>query len=67
MVYIDGFSSHADRDELMGWLSALEKPPRRVFVTHGEEEAALAFAEHIGDEKGWEATAPSYGDEFDLD
>ena len=67
VVEIDGFSSHADRDELMGWLSALQKPPRHVFVTHGEEEAALAFAEHIRESKGWKTTAPAYGDEFELD
>jgi metallo-beta-lactamase family protein len=67
IVEIDGFSSHADRSELMDWLSSLKKPPRHVFVTHGEEEAAISFAKLIGEEKGWKATAPAYGDEFDLD
>lgn len=67
IVQIDGFSSHADMNELMGWLSALKKSPRHVFVTHGEEEAALSFAGLIGEKKGWKATAPVYGEEFDLD
>lgn len=64
---IDGFSSHADRDELLGWLSSIKTSPKHVFVTHGEEEAAESFAGLIGEKKGWKATAPSYGDEFELD
>ena len=32
---IDGFSSHADRDGLLAWLSDIHTPPRCVFVTHG--------------------------------
>jgi metallo-beta-lactamase family protein len=64
---IDGFSSHADRDELLDWLSSLKNSPRHIFVTHGEEEAAESFAGFVGEKKGWKTTAPSYGDEFDLD
>ncbi len=64
---IDGFSSHADRDELLRWLSSIEKPPRHVFVTHGEEEAAISFARLISEKRGWKATSPAYEEEFDLD
>jgi len=67
IVKIDGFSSHADRDELLSWLSSIKKPPRHVFVTHGEEEAALHYAGLVAEKKGWKATAPAYGDEFELD
>ena len=42
---INGFSAHADRDELLGWLSNFKKPPRKLFVIHGEEESALALAQ----------------------
>ncbi len=57
---IPGFSAHADRDELTRWLSGMQKPPRRVFVTHGEPEASAAFAKHIGEHFGWQATVPEY-------
>jgi metallo-beta-lactamase family protein len=57
---IPGFSAHADRDELTRWLSGMGRPPRRVFVTHGEPEAAAAFAKHVGERFGWPATVPSY-------
>jgi len=57
---IPGFSAHADRDELTRWLSGMQKPPRRVFVTHGEPEASAAFAKHIGEHFGWQAHVPAY-------
>ena len=67
VAMIGGFSAHADKNELLGWLSSLKRPPRQVFVTHGEEEAATHFAGLLHEEKGYKATAPYYGDEFDLD
>ncbi|MGA1864898.1 MAG: MBL fold metallo-hydrolase RNA specificity domain-containing protein [bacterium] len=57
---INGFSAHADRDELAGWVSNLKRPPKHVFVTHGEPEAASAFALHIKEKTGWNVSVPSY-------
>lgn len=67
VVQIDGFSSHADRNELMRWLSGLKSAPQHVFVTHGEEEAAESFSALIREKKDWQTTVPSYGDEVELD
>jgi metallo-beta-lactamase family protein len=64
---IDGFSAHADANELQKWLAHLEKPPRRIFVTHGEPEAAQAFAGIIKDKMGWQVSVPGYLDEAVLD
>ena len=64
---IHGFSGHADRNELMKWLSGLTKPPRRLFVTHGEEEASEAFAKFVREEKGWEVSVPEFNDSVELD
>ena len=38
-----GLSGHADRTGLLQWLNHFEQPPRKVFLTHGEEHAALAL------------------------
>ena len=57
---MDGFSAHADRDELMRWLSAFEKTPRGVFVTHGESEVTEKFCGYIKEKTGWKAAAPAY-------
>jgi metallo-beta-lactamase family protein len=57
---LDGFSAHADRDELMKWLSAFKKPPRQVFLTHGESEVIERFCRYIKEKTGWKVAAPTY-------
>jgi len=64
---ISGFSAHADRDELYRWISSLKNPPRKLFVTHGEEKAATAFRDFLSEKTGWNCVVPSYGDEVLLD
>ena len=40
---INGFSAHADRNELLGWVNAMDQKPEHTFVVHGEDEASVAF------------------------
>jgi len=67
VVQMQGFSSHADAVQLHRWLYNLKRAPRHVFAVHGEEEAATHLAETVRQEKGWQATAPEYREEFILD
>ncbi|MFC2033054.1 MBL fold metallo-hydrolase RNA specificity domain-containing protein [Chloroflexota bacterium] len=67
IAQIHGFSAHADRDGLFRWLSGLKKPPRHVFITHGEEESAQNFANYLRDKTGWQVSVPYYGEEVLLD
>jgi metallo-beta-lactamase family protein len=67
VVQVSGFSAHADREELLRWLTGFKKPPRRLFVVHGEPQSAQHFAEHISKEIGWNVSVPAYQDEFVLD
>jgi metallo-beta-lactamase family protein len=64
---INGFSAHADKEELFEWLSELKKPPRKLFVVHGESESANEFADYIREKTGWEVDVPAYQDEAVLD
>jgi metallo-beta-lactamase family protein len=64
---ISGFSAHADRNELLSWLTALKKAPRRVFITHGEPDAAQAFKKFLTEKTGWACTVPAYRQEVSLD
>jgi len=62
IAQIHGFSAHADRDELLAWLSSLKTAPRHVFVTHGESEVAAHFAAFVKEKTGWPTSVPSYQD-----
>jgi len=64
---ISGFSAHADRDELLRWITLLKKAPRKVFITHGEPDAANAFQKFLTEKTGWNCTVPEYRQEIVLD
>ncbi len=64
---INGFSAHADRNALERWLGAFQSAPRCLFVTHGDADAALGFAERIRSERGWNVDVPDYLDTQGLD
>jgi metallo-beta-lactamase family protein len=40
---INGFSAHADRNELLAWTGHLRQPPQHTFIVHGEPDASLAL------------------------
>lgn len=63
---IGSFSAHADWQEIIRWLEGMPSSPRRVFVTHGEPEAANAMAGHIRDRFGWTVEVPTYGERFEF-
>ncbi|MDH5475338.1 MAG: MBL fold metallo-hydrolase [Cyclobacteriaceae bacterium] len=64
---ITGLSAHADRNELLDWLKALEEAPKKAFVVHGEAEAAKQFSRTIKRELGWSnVIVPSYMESFEL-
>jgi metallo-beta-lactamase family protein len=59
--HMEGFSGHADRDELMGWLRHLRRPPEKTFVVHGDPEAADALRLSIERELHWTVRVPQHG------
>ncbi len=64
---ISGFSAHADQNELYQWISSIKNPPRKVFITHGEESQATAFQKFLTDKTGWNCVVPDYEQEVILD
>jgi metallo-beta-lactamase family protein len=63
---LEGLSSHADREELLAWLAGMVTPPRHVYVTHGEPEAADSLRQAISERFGWRCDVPEYRDVVDL-
>jgi metallo-beta-lactamase family protein len=66
---ITGFSAHADEHELDDWLGSFARAgggtgadgrPKRVFVVHGDPDAAEAFAARIRTEMHLDAHVPTY-------
>ena len=66
---ISGFSAHADEHELDDWLGNFARAggtngadgrPKRVFVVHGDPDAAQAFAVRIQDALHLDAHVPTY-------
>lgn len=64
---INGFSGHADRDELDRWLAGLKESPKHVFVIHGETNTAHTFADHLREKNGWPVSVPSYKETVELE
>lgn len=67
VMTIDSMSAHADADDLIAWMSGVARPPRAVFVTHGEPRAADTLRARIVRELGWAARVPEHLEEVDVD
>ena len=66
IVSNDSMSAHADRNEIVKWLSTLPRQPRRLFMVHGEEKALEALRTLVKDRLGWDAHIPSHGERVSI-
>jgi metallo-beta-lactamase family protein len=66
---ISGFSAHADEHELEDWVrgfaasggsTGADGAPKRVFVVHGDPDAAQAFGNRIHADLGFDVHLPTY-------
>lgn len=61
-----GISGHADVNGLLDWVKAFRKPPKKIFVTHGEDSVTEIFARRLEEEFGYDTMAPFSGTMYDL-
>ncbi|MGZ4436469.1 MAG: MBL fold metallo-hydrolase RNA specificity domain-containing protein [Nocardioidaceae bacterium] len=66
VVTAEGFSAHADAEQVLEWLSTI-RPPSTAYVVHGEPEAASTLVDALHDRLGWTAVAPGYLEKVRLD
>src|SRR5262249_35327124 len=66
IVALDGFSAHADQQEILAWVGRLEPQPRSVFIVHGEPEPAETLAGLLRERTGARVHVPEKGQEFEL-
>ncbi len=57
---INSASAHADSAEILQWLSHFKKSPKKIFITHGESDAANTLKEKIKNQFGWACNVPHY-------
>lgn len=63
---IDGFSAHADQDDILDWLGGFENPPRGLFLVHGEYAAQQELAARVQEKFGFIPDIPTMGESFAL-
>lgn len=63
---LGNISGHADREGLLKWMHAFAKPPRQIYVVHGEETVAEGFAALLKSELHTAAYAPALNETVDL-
>lgn len=67
VAQVEGFSVHADADELIAWAAAMPDPPAATYVVHGEQAASQALALRIRGDLGWNAVVPRDGETVRID
>ncbi len=65
IAMLEGSSGHADKNGLLSWMQGFNAKPELVFVNHGDDQACEDF-KNLLISKGYNATAPYSGAEFDL-
>ncbi len=63
---LDGLSAHADRGEILAWMSAAPVRPGRVHLVHGEPDARDALAATLRERMGLDVNCPDYLDTVEL-
>lgn len=63
---LDGYSAHADSDELRRWVRDLGGPVKRAFCVHGEPESLEAMRKLLLSEGVEEVVVPKHGERFTI-
>jgi len=64
IYHLDGFSSHADQDELLWWLKGLQKKPKKVFIVHGEKDESESLSDRLKQDLALDAHIPAIGETY---
>jgi metallo-beta-lactamase family protein len=65
---IDAFSAHADYQETIDWLKAIDTSRlKKIFLVHGEKDAQKVFSRHLADNGFTKVEIVRYGASYDLE
>lgn len=60
VITLKSLSAHADYEEILSWLSHFKKPPKKVFLIHGEIESSIHLKTLIEEKLAWTCIIPDY-------
>jgi metallo-beta-lactamase family protein len=63
---LDSMSAHADRGEIMRWLSGFSRAPTMTYLVHGEPAPLEALRGQIESERGWPVHIAKYLERVEL-
>jgi len=66
IVEMGQFSAHAGKSELLRWMTGLQVPPKQVYLTHGEPEAAQSLQQAVAASFKWKAEVARYLDSVQI-
>ena len=64
---LEGFSGHADKEGIIWWIKGFKNKPKKVFVVHGEAEAAKYISKRIEEEIKIETYIPEIGETLKIE
>ena len=65
ILHLPGIIGHADNNGLLKWVESIQNKPQKVFVIHGDDDAATDFTQQLT-AKGFDASAPYSGAVYNL-
>ena len=65
IVKLNAFSAHADKDEILEYVSGFNEKLKKIFIVHGEEEQSKVLGERLNS-KGFNSCLPQLGEEIEL-
>lgn len=66
VIQMENTSAHADYAEILSWLGRLKNTPRKIFITHGENESSESLKLKIEQQFHWNCVIPNYLDKENL-
>jgi len=66
ILLIESLSAHGDQIDLLNWLSELETKPKKVFLVHGENEAADELRLKVNEQYGFDTQVPFLGQVIEI-
>jgi metallo-beta-lactamase family protein len=66
VALLNGYSGHADRNELIDYIGACARDSKGIFLVHGDEEQSLALQAHLESRRFKQVHVPHYQQAFEV-